>query len=255
MMTGTEDTAGLGTCNGWSTCTKCTFNDGPDAQLGGNHSNKPFVPVSGGKYVKRVTYEYVGAGNGEFDHPQEMQPVRTEAVPLRARCQTGGLFAIALLLLVLMILMIFAGSGSITPSIEEQGDSEHHHEASNHSDIDGENHTQHNHSDKGHSEEDDERPMDRVPDLQIPPEEIRAPEVTVDAAQAGQTADANAWFRQQPLTQQAVAPSREGGFAVGGVLPGGNEGAAWPDPMAAAPAAPAAAAAARGASFLHQAAA
>mmetsp|Transcript_4045 Transcript_4045/g.10223 ORF Transcript_4045/g.10223 Transcript_4045/m.10223 type:complete len:231 (-) Transcript_4045:236-928(-) len=180
---------GASSCSGFPVlnCTRCTFTGEGDVQTGSG-----MIPRSGGQYMKKVTYEYVGEGNGEFDQPA---PVAVSFMGGQARnrftWQAGGLFLFALVLAVLMVLMLFtstsisstaavkaaaarsAGERNMTTLVvghrASAGPSEHRLRGRDND----EGRAESKHGDGGR----DSQTMDLVPSVSLPPEEREALEV------------------------------------------------------------------------------
>mmetsp|Transcript_39900 Transcript_39900/g.127881 ORF Transcript_39900/g.127881 Transcript_39900/m.127881 type:complete len:230 (-) Transcript_39900:731-1420(-) len=167
-------------------CTRCTFTGEGDVQTGSG-----MIPRSGGQYMKKVTYEYVGEGNGEFDQPAPVVVSFMGQARNRFTWQSGGLFFFALVLAVLMVLMLLtstsssstlavkaaaarsAGERNMTTLVvghrASSGPNEHRLRGRDND----EGRAESKHGDGGR----DSQTMDLVPSVSLPPEERKALEV------------------------------------------------------------------------------
>merc|ERR1719253_2178118 len=101
-----EEPSELGVCGQASPCSSCR-NKGPDGA-------GDFIPARGGRFIKKVTYEYVGSGKGEFEMIEEEEMAPQVQAPLwRVVCKTCCAFGIAAFLLLLVVTCII-NSGSTT---------------------------------------------------------------------------------------------------------------------------------------------
>lgn len=87
-------------------CARGCFQDGEEES-----GTSMFVPRSGGRFVKKVAYEFVGEGQGEFDQEEQRKDSKQGGFGGRGFCLLGAAGAL-LLLIALMVVLGMGGAES-----------------------------------------------------------------------------------------------------------------------------------------------